>query len=88
MGDHRASIKLEMDAHGKNYKTEMWINWSPDNDGCDRRVIEWFADCWADAYARYNEAIWEADKERREKEQEEADRAIFNRLKAKFEQKP
>lgn len=44
MGDHRADIKIKMEAHGKTYKQDMWINWSPDETGCDPRVYEWFAE--------------------------------------------
>lgn len=66
MGDHRASIKIKMEAHGKTYDADMWINWSPEHDGCDRRIKEWFAACWEDAYARYHEAEYEAKAAERE----------------------
>lgn len=88
MGDHRASIQITMEAHGKEYKTDMWINWSPDDDGCDRRVTEWFRDCWADAYARYDDEVWEAQRESRERKQREDDLAKLAELKAKYEAKP
>lgn len=60
MGDHRASIKITMEAHGKTYDADMWINWTPEDDGCDRRVKEWFANAWEDAYARYHQEEFDA----------------------------
>ena len=49
MGMNRATVKMSLDIHGQHYEHEMWINWNPDGDGCDRRVAEWFADKVADA---------------------------------------
>lgn len=86
MGDHRASIKIEMEAHDKIYRKEWWINWSPeDRDGCDRRITDWFAACWADAYARYDTEVYESQREEREQAKEKADRAMLATLKARYE---
>ena len=84
MGDHRASIKLEMDAHGLHFKKTMSINWSPDEDGCDRRIIEWFSECWQKARAKYDREMWDADRERRERDVETSERAELARLTAKY----
>jgi hypothetical protein len=86
MGDHRASIKLEMDAHGLHFTKEMWINWSSDgDDGCDRRITEWFGECWSRALAKYDQEVYEAERERRQRETESKERADLARLLAKYE---
>lgn len=84
MGDHRASIKIEFEFHGKTYKMDSWVNYFPDGDGVDRRVQEFFEKAYNDGMRRYQDELFEADRERREREQEEADRAEYARLKAKF----
>lgn len=86
MGDHRVGVKIEFSAHGKVYKTEWNINWSPDDfpRGCDRRVTEWFEESFMDAYGRYQEGIYETDRERREAEERKLELAELARLKAKY----
>ena len=84
MGDHRATIKLAMHIHGKQYETEMWINYWPENDGCDRRIVECFAHWWADAKARYDQAMWEAQRQR-DAETDRKERAELARLRAKYD---
>lgn len=43
MGDHRASIKIELEMYGESEASEFSINWWPDSEygGVDRRVAEW-----------------------------------------------
>ena len=88
MGDHRASIKLEFAMHGVEAKQNMFINWSPDDNGCDRRITEWFEAQVEKAMDKWSEEQWQADKENRSRQVEEADRKEFARLKAKFEPTP
>lgn len=85
MGDHRCGIKIEFDAHGKVYKTDMNINYFDNGDGIDQRVVDWFSECWGDAFSRYNGQIYEAMKEQRKREEEHYERAQLERLKAKYE---
>ena len=49
MSDHRATVKMQLDIYGQHYEHEMWINWNPDEAGCDSRVAQWYADRYADA---------------------------------------
>jgi len=43
MGNHRASIKIEMEFHGVKDKCEMWINYSATEFDCmDYRVVNFF----------------------------------------------
>ena len=80
MGDHRADIKLEMTIHGKKYETEMWINYcDTDGSGCDYRVVEFFANSWADALARFK--LFEAE---HQKEIEQHEREELARLQEKY----
>lgn len=85
MGDHRANIKVEFTIHDKTYKNEWgWINYTDNGDGVDRRVVEWFSDCWNDAYSRYSDAMYEADRENRERLERDAELKELARLKTKY----
>lgn len=85
MGDHRAEVKVEMTLHGKTYKHHWgWINWDI-HGGIDRRVVEWFEECSRDALGRFQEEMWEAEREQRETATEAKDKAEYERLKAKFD---
>jgi len=80
--DSKALVKIEFKIFGRKFEMEMWINWFPDKDyGVDKRVVEWFADC-------YNEAkkIYDAQCRRLRKEDEERiEKQELARLKAKYE---
>lgn len=82
MGDHRATIKIEFTMYGKTRNTEMSINWFPAGDHqIDQRVINWF-------YTASSEfrGHWELEQfELRRKREEEQERELYERLKAKYE---
>lgn len=84
MGDHRASIKCQVEMHGVEKTCDMWINWSPGFDGVDYRVIEFFRD-WAEkARQKYDEELYEHQREQREKEQKDRELLELARLKKKY----
>lgn len=80
MGDHRASIKIEFSMHGVEDSCDMWINYSPDPDcfgyDIDRRVCEFFHENYHKAMNKFNEAQYEASREKREAEQKTRDAAL------------
>lgn len=80
MGDHRAHIKITMSAHGRDYKTEMDINWIDDGDGVDRRVIEWLRDSYEDSLEACHDFVTEAHA----RETERRERAELDRLSKKY----
>ena len=85
MGDHRADIKLEMTLHGKTYVTSMNISyWADEHGGCDYRVIDWFNECWKDAYARYTFECEEARAVEELRDRERSERLELVRLLKKF----
>jgi len=84
MGDHRASIKIQFEAHGVKKETDMWINYYPDETGVDRTVIEWFKEVWEECLAKYHTLIDEGIAERAAKEKEER-RKQYEELRAEFE---
>lgn len=84
MGDHKATIKISFDLHGKVYKMDSWINYSG-HDGVDRRVIDFFEHSWNDAYARYQDEIYKSETETREKQKLEDEVKELARLKEKYE---
>ena len=86
MGDFRASINIKMTLVNKEYQQEWWINWSPDNDGVDKRIKEWFASCWDDAHHSYTERMEEATREFRAEMTEKTERKEYERLKKRFGQ--
>lgn len=80
MGDHRASIKIECNIHGKDYAQEFWINYCPDYDGVDERIKEFFRASWEDSLEIYHERVVEY--ERAEAERQEL--ATLRELQAKY----
>lgn len=86
MGDHRASITIKFSFHGKEYDHEWWINWHPNDDGCDQRIVDWFRECADDGYARFSEANFAYERQMKLEQEEAMERAEYERLKAKFEQ--
>lgn len=82
MGDHRASIKIEMEFHGVKDKTDMWINYYPDDEyGIDRRVVEFIQEVYDKGMKVYDKRLEQSRKEQREKEE----RLQYEQLKKKFE---
>lgn len=57
MGDHKADIKIRFIIHNKTYKQDFWINYFPNECGIDRRISEWFKECWDDAFTRYYKKV-------------------------------
>lgn len=90
MGDFRCELKIEMYLGGKIYKLDdngkrtWWINYTPNEDGIDRRIVEWFASCWDDAQSEFNEKIAAIQKENDRAAQEERDLKEYERLKIKY----
>lgn len=85
MGDHRASIKITFDFHGKKYKMDSWINYWPEECcGMDKRVVEFFNQSYADGMNRFEEKLAKfrakEDKERIEAEEKET----LKRLQEKY----
>lgn len=73
--------------HGVEDKTDMWLNWSPDQDygGLDKRIAEWVLGNVEKAMGAYWDAEYDAGKIR-EAEREKAERDELARLKAKYDQ--
>jgi hypothetical protein len=57
MGDFRASIKIEFEMYGKKEKLDTWINYFPNEDGIDERIVEFFSDSWNKFTYYYNQAL-------------------------------
>jgi hypothetical protein len=88
MGDHRASIKIEMEFHGIKDKADMWINWGDSTSeapGVDQRIIDWFRSMHERGMEKYSEMMYESQKEDREKAERERELAELERLKKKYE---
>lgn len=88
MGDFRASIKIEFSLGDHSAKNEWWINWSPNDEGVDRRVIEWLSDQGDIGIAKIRQEIFDSQEKERTRVQEEKDRAEYERLKQKFDAPP
>lgn len=83
MGDHRASIKIEMEFHGVKDACDMWINYWPDGEypDVDDRIIEFIRSVYHRGMAKYDKAQVKWAKE----EQEANERRLLADLKAKYE---
>src|SRR5579862_8136084 len=67
MGEHRASIKIEMEFHGVKDTCDMWINYMGDQsfcecEGVDDRVVKFVRSVYERGMVKYEEAMekyWE-----------------------------
>ena len=85
MGDHRASIKIEMEFHGVKDKTDMWINYYPDSEfGIDSNIVEFIQKVYNKGMLRYNKQQEKYFEEEREKEE----RKQYEKLKEKYGDSP
>lgn len=88
MGDSRADLKLAFSIYGQDFKGEMSINWTPEDCNgyeVDRRLLEIFDRWYRKARAKWEDEVFESQREQRAKEEEERERGEFARLKAKYE---
>lgn len=86
MGDHRASIKIEMEFHGVKDSCDMWINYYP--TGCcdvDERVTEFFKRIYNQGITKYEEMVCASEKEEHDRNEKANELAELARLKAKYE---
>ena len=60
---------------------DSWVNWSPDDDGIDYRVKEFFSETYREGMERYNQEIQRYWEKQHAREIEEAERADLARLK-------
>lgn len=51
--DCKASIKIEFEIFGQQFKKEMYINYFPTDNGVDERVGEFFRESYSKAVAQY-----------------------------------
>ena len=85
MGDHRASIKIEMEFHGIEDECEMYISYFPGEYGIDVRIVEFIENVYERGMLKYNkeaeEYWWKENKEKIE----EKEKVELKRLKEKYE---
>jgi hypothetical protein len=88
MGDHRISLTIKAEFHGKIYEIkDAWWNYQG-HDGVDRRVIDFFERMWDDGYRRWADDVDAYHQQQKAKETEETERAELIRLKLKYEHNP
>lgn len=89
MGDHRASIKIEMTFHGVEKKCDMWINyWPKACCGMDARVIEFFEHAYEKGMEVYENKMADYRAEQEKASNERREREELTRLKEKYEERP
>jgi hypothetical protein len=82
MGDFRAGWKIELTLYGKVYKQKVdWVNYTPNVEGVDERIISFFSEAWDDAKCRFDDQLENGRNQQREVEE----RQEYERLKTKFE---
>lgn len=59
--DSRFHLKAEFRIYGQKFEADMSLNWSGEDGRIDRRITEWFEDCYDQAWAKHCEEI--ADRE-------------------------
>lgn len=86
MGDHRASIKIEINFHGIEEKVDWWINYcDSDGEGLDRRVKEFFSDVYYRGMIKYDEEMLRFYSEQNLKKVEAEEKETLRKLKNKYE---
>jgi hypothetical protein len=84
VGDHRVSLSIKAEFHGKTYEIkDAWWNYNG-WDGLDSRVVEFFEHMWSDGYGRYLDDVYEAQEEQRKAKQEKDEREQLEKLKQKY----
>lgn len=82
MGDHRMSIKIEAEFHGKKKSTDMWINYFPESDsGIDQRIVDFFKELEVEGMKVFEKTMEKVKKEELEQQEKEE----LRRLKEKYE---
>lgn len=87
MGDHRASIKIEMEFHGIKDKADMWINYDPyycSTCNVDRRIVEFIQSVYNRGIEKYEEAQRKYNEEQNKKRIEAEERSTLERLEKKY----
>jgi hypothetical protein len=82
MGDSRAQIDITFHIYGRDFSTSMNINYYPEEEygDVDKRVTDWFANCYADARFGFDTMV----AKRQAEDEERFDRAQLARLQAKY----
>ena len=72
MGDHRMSIKIQAEFHGKKKTADMYINYFINSDDeIDNRITQFFKKLHAEGMEVYNENMsnyWDEQKEKEERQ--------------------
>lgn len=86
MGDHRPKITCHFEMHDHVADFDFgYCNWSPNQDGVDQRIVDWFAEQAEIAINRWREGVYESQREERVKQERAEELATLKRLKAKYE---
>jgi hypothetical protein len=85
MSDHRFHLKIEFSIYGMNFEWNPDLNWNNHTGGVDDRIIEWFADCYAQARTAWDHQNMVEDVIRERAKVEHRERTELARLKAKYE---
>lgn len=86
MGNHRPKITADFEMHGHKAHFDFgWCNWSPNGDGVDQRVIDWFREQAEIAMNRWRADVEAYHAERDKEEIEKSERDHLAKLKAKYE---
>lgn len=83
MSDHRFQIDVKFSIYGEDFEWDASLNWDRYGsiEGCDPRIVEWFANKYAQARSGYDSYV----EMQRAEEQERRERGQLARLKAKYE---
>lgn len=84
MGDHRFTIKIEMDFHGVKDKCDMNINFYDSGDGVDIAVKEFLQSVHARGMAKYEAEMAKYWAEQNKKFIEESEKVELDRLQKKY----
>jgi hypothetical protein len=85
VSDQRADIAISFSIYGETFKYEGSINWSPNDEGIDERIVGFFSNSYQIGYQKYQMRLEDYFRETDERGQREAELAELKRLKLKYE---
>lgn len=82
--DCRFRLTAKFEIYGKTFDWQTSLNWTAQPGQIDRRITEWFQQCYEEAYAEYLEAEEQFQAERKAAAERESELAELARLRAKY----
>lgn len=82
--DSRFELKAEFSVYGKTFKWDTNLNWTAEPGEVDRRIVEWFQECYEEAEMENSIRLAARDGNLAEAKKIEQEITELKRLKEKY----